>query len=108
LENIFFDLDKSSLRPESKIELDKFAEFLTQYPELKIEIGGHTDNRGDKVYNQKLSEARAKAVVDYLVGKGVDGKRLSWKGYGDTMPTVKDAQTEEQHQLNRRIEYTIK
>lgn len=108
LENIFFDLDKSSLRPESKIELDKFAEFLTQYPELKIEIGGHTDNRGDKVYNQKLSEARAKAVVDYLVGKGIDGKRLSWKGYGDTMPTVKDAQTEEQHQLNRRIEYTIK
>lgn len=107
LENIFFDLDQFTLRPESKVELNKFYEFLVKNPKLKVELHGHTDNRGNKKTNQVLSENRAKAVVDYLIGKGIDRSRLSSKGFGDTKPKVADPKTEEDHQKNRRTEYII-
>jgi peptidoglycan-associated lipoprotein len=80
---------------------------LTKYPSYNAEIGGHTDNRGVKKDNQILSENRAKAVMDYLIAKGVDKKRLKSKGYGDSKPKIADAQTEEDHQKNRRTEYTL-
>lgn len=107
LENVFFDLDKSTLRPESKIELDKLYDFLMANPKLKVEIAGHTDSRGDKKHNLELSQDRAKSVVDYLVKKGIDPARLVPKGYGDTKPKIPNAQTEEEHQKNRRTEYII-
>ena len=76
------------------------------YPQMTIEIGGHTDGKGSEAYNQRLSENRAKAVVDYLVSKGVDAKRLKYKGYGKTMP-VDTNDTEEGRAKNRRVEFKI-
>ncbi|MFZ5553327.1 MAG: OmpA family protein [Bacteroidota bacterium] len=107
LENIFFDLDQFTLRPESKVELNKFYEFLVKNPKLKVEIQGHTDSRGNKKANQLLSENRAKAVADYLIGKGIDKSRLSSRGFGDTKPKIANPQTEEDHQKNRRTEYVM-
>lgn len=107
LDNVFFDLDKSSLRPESKVELDKLYAFLMNNPSIKIQLNGHTDNRGDKAHNLKLSEERAKSVVRYLVEKGIEQSRLSAKGFGDTKPLVSDPKTESDHQMNRRTEYII-
>lgn len=107
LENVFFDLASATLRKESYYELDKLADLLTKYPAYNAEISGHTDNRGIKKDNQILSENRAKAVMDYLITKGVEKKRLKSKGYGDSKPKFPDAQTEEEHQKNRRTEYTL-
>lgn len=116
LENVFFDLGKSTLRPESFVELDKLYDYLVKNPTLKIEIGGHTDTRGDDKDNLKLSNDRAKAVYDYIVNKGVDAKRMTFKGYGETKTVVSDAEIaklstdkekEAAHQKNRRTEYKI-
>jgi outer membrane protein OmpA-like peptidoglycan-associated protein len=106
LSNVFFDTDKYTLREESKVELDKLADFLTKNPSLKIELGGHTDNVGDKRYNQVLSENRAKAVCDYLIGKGIVKERLKYKGYGDTKPMVPN-DSDEHRQMNRRTEFQV-
>lgn len=116
LANVFFDLGKSTLRKESFVELNKLYDFLTENKEVKIEIGGHTDTRGDDQDNMELSQNRAKAVYDYLVNKGVDASRLSHKGYGETKPIntdeeieklASDSQKEAAHQENRRTEYKI-
>ena len=116
LANVFFDLSKSTLRNESFVELDKLVSFLKENSTLKIEIGGHTDSRGDKTSNQKLSLNRAKSVYDYVVGKGVEASRLSYKGFGSTKPVytddaisklTTDKEKESAHQSNRRTEYTI-
>lgn len=127
LANVFFDLDSYNLRKESFIELDKFAEFLNQNKDLNIELQGHTDAQGDDKRNMELSANRAKAVLDYLVKKGVDSNRLTSKGYGETQPntveidgkmvtlteayinsleSAKDRRAA--HQLNRRTMYKIK
>jgi outer membrane protein OmpA-like peptidoglycan-associated protein len=79
---------------------------MNQYPTLKIEISGHTDNVGDAEYNQRLSVARAKAVVDYLISKGIDSSRLSYVGYGFSKPIAPN-DTEEGRRLNRRSEFKI-
>lgn len=114
LNNVFFDLNKATLRPESYVELNKLKEFLTANPTLKIEIGGHTDTRGDDKVNQALSDARAKSVLDYLVSQGIAATRLTSKGYGETKTVVSDAEIaklttekakEAAHQKNRRTEY---
>lgn len=116
LANVFFDLNKSTLRPESKVELNKFASFLKANPKMKIELGGHTDSRGNKDENMKLSADRAKSVFEYLVGSGIPAERMSYKGYGSTMPIMTDeaiaklvsAQEKEiAHQKNRRTVYKI-
>jgi len=83
------------------------VDLLVKYPAYNVEISGHTDNRGVKKDNQILSENRAKAVMDYLVSKGIDKKRLTSKGYGDTKPKVENAVTEEDHQKNRRTDYRL-
>lgn len=106
LRNIFFDLNKYDLKNESTVELDKVVQLLNENPTIKIQIAGHTDNIGTAADNLKLSENRAKAVVTYLVGKGVDAKRLTSKGYGATQP-VADNKTEEGRALNRRTELKI-
>ena len=116
LANVFFDLGKATLRPESYIELNKLNDFLKNNLTLKIEISGHTDTRGDEKDNLKLSNDRAKAVYEYIIAKGIDAKRLSFKGYGESNPILSDieiaklatAQERElAHQSNRRTEYKI-
>jgi outer membrane protein OmpA-like peptidoglycan-associated protein/YHS domain-containing protein len=106
LRNIFFDFDKSTLRPESTNELERLIKLLTDVPTLKIEISGHTDNKGSADYNQKLSESRSKSVVDYLVAKGIAADRLQFKGYGLTQPMAGN-ETDEGRQLNRRTEFKV-
>lgn len=112
LRNIFFEFDKANLLPESIMELDRLVELLKAYPSLKIEIGGHTDSKGNDEYNQKLSQARAEAVVDYLINKGIDKSRLKAVGYGETMPIAPNTHPDgsdnpEGRQLNRRTEFKI-
>lgn len=110
LENIFYDLNKSTLRPESKSSLDKLAEFIIKN-DLRIELSAHTDSRGSSSYNQRLSQARAQSCVDYLIEKGVKKANIRAKGYGETQLVngCKDGVTcsEEEHQENRRTEVKI-
>jgi outer membrane protein OmpA-like peptidoglycan-associated protein len=106
LKNIFFDFDKASLRSESTAELDRLTQMLNDLPSLKIEISGHTDNIGSAAYNKTLSENRAKAVVDYLVKKGISANRLTFVGYGFDQPIAPN-DTEEGRQQNRRTEFKV-
>lgn len=107
LKNIFFDLNKSDLRPESLAELNKLINFLSKNAALKVEIGGHTDNTGERKSNITLSEERAKTVMDYLVQKGsIDKSRLSFRGYADLKPKVPN-DTPENRSKNRRTEMKI-
>ncbi len=106
LKNIFFDFDKSDLKPESQVELNRLNDLLNQNKTMKIEIGGHTDNKGTAEYNQKLSENRARSVYEYLVNKGIDKTRLSYKGYGLTKPMATN-DTEEGRAINRRTEFKV-
>lgn len=106
LRNVFFDFDKSNLKNESAIELDKLAEYLTLNKGLKIEIGGHTDDQGSDTYNEKLSAERAHSVYKYLVDKGIDSNRMTYKGYGKSKPIATN-ETEEGRALNRRTEFKI-
>lgn len=106
LNNIFFDIAKSSLRSESYPELDRLAGLMTQNSKMQIELSGHTDNVGSAEANLKLSDDRAKVVTEYLVGLGIAAERIQAKGYGETKPlTTND--TDEGKQLNRRVEFTI-
>ncbi len=86
VENIFYDFDKATLRPESKEALDEMASMLADNPNVTIEMGSHTDRHGSDAYNNRLSDRRAKSVVDYLISSGVDPRRLTWKGYGESNP----------------------
>ncbi len=106
LKNIFFDSGKSTLRPESEPELANLLKFMTEIPTLKIEISGHTDNVGSAAVNKKLSEARAKAVVDYMIAKGVATDRMTYKGYGFDQPVATN-DTAEGKQQNRRTEFKV-
>ncbi len=106
LNNIFFDFDKSSLRPDSKPELARVLNLLKNNPRMKIEISGHTDNKGSVAYNQKLSETRAKSVIDFLISMGIEKSRLTYIGYGFTRPVASN-ETEAGRQLNRRIEFKV-
>lgn len=106
LNNIFFDFDKATLRPESNPELEKVYSFLSQYPELKVELSGHTDSRGSDKYNEKLSRKRAQAVVDYMINKGIAKERLVAKGYGESKP-LESNDTDEGRQINRRTELKV-
>jgi outer membrane protein OmpA-like peptidoglycan-associated protein len=117
LSNVFFDLNQAKLRPESIVELTSFANYLKAHPNLKIEIGGHTDSRGNAQDNLLLSTNRAKAVKDFLLSKGISETQLSYKGYGSTSPIMTDAainaisdvnEKEKAHQKNRRTTYTLK
>ena len=106
LNNIFFDFDMATLRPESTAELNRLLDLIKTNATMQIEISGHTDDKGSDTYNQKLSENRAKSVVDYLTEKGIKKERLEFKGYGESQP-ISSNETEEGQQLNRRIEFKI-
>lgn len=111
LENIYFDLDKSFLRPEAKDELDELYNLLMQYPSLKIELSSHTDSRASNEYNMALSQRRAESSVSYLYERGIDKSRVTARGYGERR-LVNECEdgvqcTEAQHQKNRRTEFEI-
>ena len=106
LKNIFFEFGKAVLTSDSYIELGRVLKLMSTNPGLRIEISGHSDNVGSYAYNQKLSEQRAKAVVDYLVGLGIDFARLEYKGYASSQPVATN-DTKEGRAKNRRVEFKI-
>jgi outer membrane protein OmpA-like peptidoglycan-associated protein len=103
LEGVNFDNDQATLRPEASAELDKSAATLKEWGEAKVEIGGYTDSNGTEEHNMKLSQSRAEAVRDYLIGKGIAAGRLTAKGYGEANP-VGDNATDAGRAQNRRVE----
>ena len=133
VENIFYDFDKATLRPESTAALDELAQLLRDNPNITILMGAHTDRVGSDEYNDKLSERRAKSVVDYLIAAGIATDRLSYKGYGKSRPkvvtkrinkeypqfpegtelneefvmTLDDADRDAADQINRRTEFEV-
>ena len=134
IDNIFYDFDKATLRPESTEALDKLVDLLNENPNITIELSSHTDNRGSDAYNERLSQRRAESVVNYLIDHGIAADRLSPKGYGESKPkTIKRKLTEKYdwlkaddvltpefiealndeekkeicHQLNRRTEFIV-
>jgi outer membrane protein OmpA-like peptidoglycan-associated protein len=106
LKNIFFDFDKATIKSESAGELDRLVKLLKDNPDVKIELGSHTDNIGTHDYNAKLSDNRSKAVVDYLITKGIPSGRLIAKGYGESQPLGTN-DTEEGRKQNRRTQFKI-
>ncbi|EHQ24417.1 OmpA family protein [Mucilaginibacter paludis] len=106
LKNIFFDTNKYDIKDESKTELAKLIAFLNDNPSVKIEVSGHTDNVGVDAINQTLSQNRAKAVYQYLIGQHISPNRLVYKGYGKAQPIAPNT-NEEGRKLNRRTEFKI-
>lgn len=106
LKNVFFVQSKAVLLPESYPELDRLVRIMKDNRTIEIELGGHTDGRGDPKANLALSEERVEAVRQYLISKGISEKRILGKGYGGARPMVSN-DTEENRQLNRRVEFKI-
>jgi outer membrane protein OmpA-like peptidoglycan-associated protein len=106
LNNIFFEVNKFELREVSITELNQLADLLNKNKTLKIELSGHTDNSGIEAENKVLSENRAKSVFSYLVSKGIEEARLSYKGYGSSHP-IAENKTEEGKAKNRRTEFVV-
>ena len=113
LKGVNFDFDKSTLRPDAVAILGEATEILKRYPELKVEVAGHTDSVGSDAYNQKLSERRAKTVYDYLTSNGVDAARLIGPvGYGESRPLAPNTNDDgsdnpENRARNRRTELNV-
>ncbi len=112
LNNVFFDFDKWDLRPESFVELDRVVKLLQENPAIEIEMSAHTDSRGSDDYNMKLSDNRARSVMEYIVSKGIASNRITSHGYGETVPVAPNANSDgsdnpEGRQLNRRVEFKI-
>jgi peptidoglycan-associated lipoprotein len=112
LTNIYFKFDKSDIEPEAAVELDKLYELLEDNPEIKIELGSHTDSVDDEDYNQKLSQRRAQSTVNYLIKKGIGADRLVAKGYGESKPIARNTNPDGTdnkagRDRNRRTEFKI-
>ena len=110
LEDIFYDLDKWDIRTDARPTLDKLANTLKINPQIRIQLGSHTDCRGNEAYNQVLSQRRAQSAIEYLIGKGIQPGRMVARGYGETEPAatcVCSRCTEEEHQQNRRTTFKI-
>ncbi len=111
-EPIYFDYNMWYIRKESKKILNRVVELMNKYPEMVVEIGSHTDNRGNAKFNAALSQNRADATRNYILEQGISKNRIQAKGYGESVPIVKcipeDSCDEEQHELNRRSEFVIK
>ncbi len=106
LNNVFFDFDKWSLRPESYVELNRVVKLLKENPSIEIEMSAHTDSYGSDEYNFKLSDERARSVRDYIISQGIPASRIISHGYGETKPVAPN-DTDENRQLNRRVEFKI-
>lgn len=111
INTIYFDYDKSEIREDAAVELNKAIEIMKKYPSLIVEFGAHCDSRGPDSYNDKLSTRRANSTVDYMTIRGISTERLTGKGYGERKLVNKCSNgvkcTEEEHQLNRRTEFVI-
>jgi len=111
IKEIYFDFDKSDIRPDAAVELAKIVEVMRENPKMKIDIRSHTDSRGDDSYNLRLSDRRAKATLEWMVKQGIERKRLTAKGYGETQLVNGCSNgvpcTEEEHQANRRSEFIV-
>lgn len=107
LENIYYDLNKYNIRSDAAVELDKLVQILKDNPTVNIELASHTDARATDAYNNNLSQQRAQSAVNYLISRGIDTERLTAKGYGESQLIVQNAKTEEEHQRNRRTEFTV-
>jgi len=106
MNNIFFESGKFNLLPESKIELQQLIRFMNENPSVSIEIGGHTDDIGNEKSNLELSNERARIVYNYLLSKHIPASKISYKGYGESIPLI-DNSTEENRKNNRRTEFKI-
>lgn len=111
LENIYYDFDKSNIRPDAAKELDKLVKIMQDNPTIWIELGSHTDSRGNDQYNQWLSQSRANSAVQYIIDRGISKNRITAKGYGESQLVNKCANgvkcSEAEHQANRRTEFKI-
>lgn len=108
LNPIYFDLDKHNIKPQAAFELDKLVAAMKKYPNLKIKVESHTDERASDAYNLELSNRRAQATVQYVISKGIDSDRISGEGKGENFLAVDcNPCTEAQHQKNRRSEFII-
>ena len=112
MKDIYYDFDKATLRPESYPVLDTLAKVLRMYPKMEIEIGSHTDSKGTDAYNMKLSAARAKSCVDYLIKVGIESERMHSMGYGESMPVAPNTtpggkDNPDGRALNRRTEVKV-
>jgi OmpA-OmpF porin, OOP family len=112
MENVYYDFNKATLKPESFPSLDSLVSLLNFYPKMVIEIGAHTDSKGSDQYNMTLSDKRARSVVEYLISKGIDPSRLQSKGYGETMPIAPNTlengkDNPEGRAKNRRTEFKV-
>jgi outer membrane protein OmpA-like peptidoglycan-associated protein len=109
---VYYDFNKASLQETSYPSLDDLVRLLNENPTMQIELSAHTDSKGTDEYNNKLSEARAQAVVDYLISKGIAKERLIAKGYGESLPVAPNTNADgtdnpEGRQLNRRTEFKV-
>jgi len=104
---IFFDLDKSNIRPDAVASLANISDIMGQYDKLKVEVVGYADTRASESYNLKLSENRAKAAIEYLTSKGIAESRFVMKYEGESNNLIPDARRESEHQMNRRVEFHI-
>jgi outer membrane protein OmpA-like peptidoglycan-associated protein/tetratricopeptide (TPR) repeat protein len=111
IKRIYFDLDKSNIRTEAALDLEKILDVLKQNPTMKLDIRSHTDSRASHQYNEALSNRRAKSTIEWLINNGVATNRLTGRGYGETelVNLCSDGVqcTEEEHQMNRRSEFII-
>lgn len=113
LEGILYDFDSANLTPSAKVSLDTgLYPIMTENPQIIIELSSHTDSKGSDSYNLKLSQERAKSVVDYMIEKGIDSRRLKDAGYGESLPIASNTNEDgsdnpEGRALNRRTEFEI-
>ncbi len=111
VEKIYFDLNKTELRAQSKQELDKLVKMMNDNPEIIIELSSHTDSRGGEKFNKQLSQRRSDVCVKYMISKGIDKSRIIAKGYGESILLNKCTDNvkcnEEEHQRNRRTEFQV-
>jgi outer membrane protein OmpA-like peptidoglycan-associated protein len=108
---IYFDLDKSDIRDDAAIEIEKVVRIMKKYPEIKIDLGSYTDSRAPDQYNLELSNRRAKSSIEWMISRGIDPARITGKGYGETQLVNECSNgvkcSNAQHQLNRRTEFVI-
>jgi len=108
---IHFDFDSAKIRPDAQVELQKVVDVLLKHPTIQLDVRSHTDSRGNDTYNMKLSERRAQATIQWMIGQGVEASRLTGKGYGETQLVNSCSNgvkcSEEQHQENRRSEFIV-
>lgn len=107
LDNIYYDLDKADIRADAASVLDSLVEIMNDNPQIYIELGSHTDDRSGNDYNLELSQRRAQSAVRYIIDNGIESARVVAKGYGESQLLIKNAQSEVDHQRNRRTEFKV-